>query len=168
MPCTSTEIQFALLSAIDMQRMSHLQVVNKEIYQPTPAKDPIEYGCLDRRLGVCQKTGRCSTCGEDLITCPGHFGFINLCIPVFHIGYFRAIHQILQIICKTCSRVLLKPPERQEYILQLRYPELEPLARDDLFQEIMTKGKRMSECPYCAARNGTSASESEREIACCV
>jgi DNA-directed RNA polymerase III subunit RPC1 len=49
---------------------------------------------------------------------------------------------------------MLKPAERQEYILQLRYPDLEPLARDDLFQDIMTKGKRMHECPFCGAKNG--------------
>jgi DNA-directed RNA polymerase III subunit RPC1 len=54
-----------------MQRLGHLEVVNKEIYQHTPTKDPIEYGVVDRRLGICQKQGRCATCNEDLITCPG-------------------------------------------------------------------------------------------------
>jgi DNA-directed RNA polymerase III subunit RPC1 len=34
--------------------------------------------------------------------CAGHFGYIKLVLPVFHIGYFKAIIAILQEICKVC------------------------------------------------------------------
>lgn len=34
--------------------------------------------------------------------CAGHFGYIKLVLPVFHIGYFKAIISILQEICKVC------------------------------------------------------------------
>ena len=32
--------------------------------------------------------------------CPGHYAHIQLQLPVFHIGYFKAIIQLLQNICK--------------------------------------------------------------------
>ena len=32
--------------------------------------------------------------------CMGHFGHIELELPVFHIGYFKATLNILQRICK--------------------------------------------------------------------
>lgn len=32
--------------------------------------------------------------------CAGHYGYIKLVLPVFHIGYFKAIVSILQEICK--------------------------------------------------------------------
>ena len=32
--------------------------------------------------------------------CEGHFGHIELELPVFHIGYFKATVTILQRICK--------------------------------------------------------------------
>ena len=28
----------------------------------------------------------CATCGENMSECPGHFGHIELAVPVFHIG----------------------------------------------------------------------------------
>ena len=49
----------------------------------------------------------CETCGQKLADCVGHFGYIRLVKPVFHIGYFRNMVQILQCICKKCSAVLL-------------------------------------------------------------
>ena len=31
----------------------------------------------------------CQSCGEKLKTCTGHFGSVDLCLPVFHTGYFK-------------------------------------------------------------------------------
>lgn len=42
----------------------------------------------------------CTTCGQDLTDCPGHFGYIRLALPIFHVGYFNEIINILQCICK--------------------------------------------------------------------
>ena len=60
-------------------------------------------------MGTSQKDQKCHTCGEDLKDCIGHYGYIDLELPVFHVGYFRAIINVLQSICKNCSRILLKP-----------------------------------------------------------
>eukprot|EP00955_Chlamydomonas_euryale_P011314 122097-Chlamydomonas_euryale.AAC.1 len=43
-------------------------------------------------------------------------GYIRLELPVFHIGYFRNTVQILQCICKECSRVLLPDEERKQWL----------------------------------------------------
>ena len=32
--------------------------------------------------------------------CVGHFGYIKLALPVFHIGFFKHVLSILQVICK--------------------------------------------------------------------
>jgi hypothetical protein len=39
-----------------------------------------------------------------LATCIGHYGFIDLELPVFHVGYFRSCINILQVICKVSTR----------------------------------------------------------------
>ena len=41
--------------------------------------------------------------------------YIELELPVFHIGYYKALHTTLQCVCKTCSRVLLPNEERAKY-----------------------------------------------------
>jgi DNA-directed RNA polymerase III subunit RPC1 len=53
------------------------------------------------------KGGHCETCNEDYKTCPGHFGFVKLALPIFHVGYFRSIIVVLQTICKVCVCVCL-------------------------------------------------------------
>jgi len=57
------------------------------------------------------------TCKLQLTECSGHYGYINLGLPVFHIGYFKHTISVLQCVCKTCSRVLLKDTEggKREY-----------------------------------------------------
>ena len=51
-----------------------------------PERVPVESGVLDRRLGISSKQAACQTCGQKLAECAGHFGYIRLELPVFHIG----------------------------------------------------------------------------------
>ena len=50
--------------------------------------------------GTSQKDANCDMCGKSLAECIGHYGYIDLELPVFHVGYFRSIVVILQNICK--------------------------------------------------------------------
>lgn len=43
-------------------------------------------------------------------------GYIKLELPVFHIGYFKTMMKTLQCICKSCSKVLLLPDDRQRFL----------------------------------------------------
>ena len=49
------------------------------------------------------KAANCETCGKNLVACVGHYGYIDLELPVFHVGYFRRTINILQMICKVMS-----------------------------------------------------------------
>ena len=68
---------------------------------------PCGGGLLDFKLGPLDNSS-CISCLKNFKECSGHFGFLKLFLPVFNIGYLKAIHGILQIICKNCSRILLK------------------------------------------------------------
>ena len=50
--------------------------------------------------GTSEKDNNCETCGKPLAECTGHYGYIDLELPVFHVGYFRMTITILQKICK--------------------------------------------------------------------
>ena len=56
--------------------------------------------------GISQKDASCETCGKALADCIGHYGYIDLELPVFHVGYFRNIIIILQNICKVLLTLL--------------------------------------------------------------
>lgn len=50
--------------------------------------------------GTSQKDANCDMCGKALAECIGHYGYIDLELPVFHVGYFKSIITILQNTCK--------------------------------------------------------------------
>jgi len=43
---------------------------------------------------------RCETCKQEMLECPGHFGYMKLALPIYHIGFFGDVINILQCICK--------------------------------------------------------------------
>lgn len=148
-----SHISFGMMSDEEMQKASHLSVVNRELYQGAE-RSPIPFGVLDRRLGTSSKSLQCDTCGEKMADCPGHFGDIQLELPVFHVGYFKAITTILQNICKSCSKVLLSREDRQFFLTKLRNPLLEALQKKAILKKINEKCRRQVTCLYCGSRNG--------------
>ena len=88
-------IRFGTLSAEEVTRVAELHVSERNLYQ-MPDRRPLPNGILDSRLGTSDKKGECATCHGKLADCAGHFGYIKLELPVFHIGYFKATVSILQ------------------------------------------------------------------------
>lgn len=113
---------------------------------------------LTRRLLQIQPQDRvCTTCGEPLKTCTGHFGVVSLCLPVFHTGYFKQILNILQSICKQCSRILLPPAVRRRFLVQMRSVRGDLFLKKALIKQVLeTCKKQIKEpCACCNAKNGT-------------
>ena len=60
--------------------------------------------------GTSEKNAFCETCGLNAVDCVGHYAYIKLVVPVFHIGYFKHTIGILQCICKVCFLFLSTVP----------------------------------------------------------
>lgn len=119
-----------------------------------PERRPQPNGVLDPRLGISSKRATCETCGQMLADCTGHFGYIKLELPVFHIGYFRSTMQILQCVCKCCGRVLLSDNERRVAARKFRNSSMERVRRENLFKRVLDRCKRVRICPHCGETNG--------------
>ena len=85
-PQKIAQLQFGLLSAAEIQRIAEFQVTSRELFS-MPSRTPAMGGCLDPRLGVSDKFSLCATCKRKLQECAGHYGYIRLALPVFHIGF---------------------------------------------------------------------------------
>lgn len=114
---SSKKLQFSTLTAQDVVRISEFQVTHRDLYTTTD-RAPVKDGVLDRRLvssspstcsttcglyllqGTSEKNAFCETCGLNAVDCVGHYAYIKLVVPVFHIGYFKHTIAILQCICK--------------------------------------------------------------------
>ncbi|KAG1766514.1 hypothetical protein EV702DRAFT_1256806 [Suillus placidus] len=152
-PKVIKQLQFSLLNAQDTVRISEFQVTHRDLYTPTD-RLPVKDGVLDRRLGTTEKNAFCETCGLNSVDCVGHYAYIKLVVPVFHIGYFKHTIAILQAICKTCARVLLEEPDRRTYLKRFRRPGLENIHRQALCKQVNTMARKVVYCPYCSATNG--------------
>jgi DNA-directed RNA polymerase III subunit RPC1 len=75
----------------------------------------------------------CQTCKKKLTDCAGHFGYIQLELPVFHAGYFKHTLTIMQCICKKCSRVLVPPANRAKMLKSMQNPRIDALMRGGLY-----------------------------------
>lgn len=145
-------MQFSISSPEEIQQESQLRIVSKNLYQAQ--RQPVPYGVLDKRMGVSSKDSTCDTCGQGLNECIGHFGYLDLALPVFHIGHFRSTINILQMICKSCSHVMLKEADKKMYEKKLLNPNFSYLAKKALHGQILNKAKKSTKCPNCDATNG--------------
>ncbi|RXK37437.1 DNA-directed RNA polymerase III subunit RPC1 [Tremella mesenterica] len=149
-------IQFQPFTPKDIVRISEVEVsvadlyVNNEDGSRTTAKD----GPLDGRMGPNEKGRRCLTCGEEPAKCVGHYGFIKLALPVFHIGYFRPTINMLSCICKTCSRILLPRQERETFLRRFRHANIDSRQRTSANKSVLTLCKKQNICAHCGAANG--------------
>eukprot|EP00232_Nephroselmis_pyriformis_P008411 CAMPEP_0182876754 /NCGR_PEP_ID=MMETSP0034_2-20130328/14327_1 /TAXON_ID=156128 /ORGANISM="Nephroselmis pyriformis, Strain CCMP717" /LENGTH=1384 /DNA_ID=CAMNT_0025009559 /DNA_START=143 /DNA_END=4294 /DNA_ORIENTATION=- len=146
-------ISFGLMSAQEIVKSAEFHVFERNLYQ-MPQRIPLPNGILDPRLGTSDKKGECQTCKGKLTDCAGHYGYIKLELPVFHIGYFKNVVSILQCICKTCARVLLPEEERRGYLRRFRNPRMEILQRRALYKKLADRCKRNKRCPRCGANQG--------------
>lgn len=121
-------IEFGMMGGDEITRAASLEICNRELYR-MGTRVPTPYGVLDLRLGVSNKTDTCGTCHRKLADCAGHFGVLRLELPVFHIGFLRATVDLLQCICRTCSRVLLSPDQRKGYLRLMRNPRMDALRK---------------------------------------
>ena len=129
-------------------------MTERNLYQ-MPERAPLPGGVLDRRLGTSDKKMECATCKGRLTECAGHFGYVKLVLPVFHIGYFKHVVQILQCICKGCGRALLPEDDRRRFLRRCRRPGAEPVAKKALLKQVVERCKRVRTCPHCGDLNGT-------------
>lgn len=143
----------------DIVNQAVLEVSDRNVYDLAPAADNTRtltaHGPMDIHMGVSSKTAKCGTCREGLDKCNGHFGHIKLALPAFHVGYLKHIIEVLNCICKDCSRVLLDEVERRRFLRSMRRPDMDNLQRSGISKKIMEECRKKKLCPYCGALNGT-------------
>ncbi|KAL6650947.1 hypothetical protein ACP70R_009872 [Stipagrostis hirtigluma subsp. patula] len=144
-------IRFSVFSGSEIRKSAEVQVWNNRIYGQD--MKPVPNGLLDKRMGAANKLGECSTCHGSFAECPGHFGYLKLALPVFNVGFFNCILDVLKCICKNCSRVLLVEKDRREYLKKMRNPRADALQKSAIMKKVRDKCK-LSCCPRCEYRNG--------------
>lgn len=99
-------VQFGILSPDEIRQMAVCKIESSETYDRGKPKIG---GLSDPRLGTIDRHTKCETCAGSMTECPGHFGYLELAKPMFHIGFFknRPFHLalcLLQLFPMSCGR----------------------------------------------------------------
>ena len=130
---TIKSVQFGILNDESIKNISVAEITSSELYEKG---FPIIGGLYDLRMGTTDKQFKCQTCNCDVIDCPGHFGHIELCEPLYNILYFKTICKILQCVCMKCSNLLYD----QE--ITLKKPQ-------NILKFLINNIKKNKICPIC-------------------
>jgi DNA-directed RNA polymerase III subunit RPC1 len=146
------KIQFGALNPRDIAQLSVVEVSHHELYK-RPQRIPRKFGPMDPLLGVPDKTSLCGSCGRDINKCPGHFGHIQLVLPVFHIGFIKHIASILNCVCKQCSKLLLSSDDKAKILTAQRSSKCDQNMRIMLLKRVVEICKKTQTCPSCGELN---------------
>jgi DNA-directed RNA polymerase subunit A' len=138
-------IEFNLLSPDEMRKLAVTKVISADTYDEDGF--PIEMGLMDPRLGTIDPGLRCKTCGQKVDLCPGHFGYIDLAMPVVHVGFTKTILKCLQLTCKECGKVLVEDGDRNALLEKIESgtdPHVVQKTLDNLTNNVEA-------CPHCGA-----------------
>lgn len=143
-------IKFGVLAPAEIRRLSVMEITTDETYDQDGLAVP--GGIMDTHLGTIEPRQRCKTCGNLPDKCPGHFGHIELPVPVIHVSFAREIEHVLQSTCRQCGRILLPNDRTGHYRERMReYEELYGIVPFQIFDQIKDEIRRSNRCPHCGA-----------------
>ena len=148
------KIEFSLLSPNEIRKMSATKVITADTYDDDGF--PIAMGLMDPRLGVIEPGLRCKTCGQRVgkDKCPGHFGHIDLAMPVIHVGLIKTIRNCLRSTCRECGHLLLTDKQREEYFEELKKYNQEGRNTTYLLKQVIKDCVKAEKCIRCGREVG--------------
>jgi DNA-directed RNA polymerase subunit A' len=144
-------IRFSLLSPNEIRKLSAVEIQAADTYDEDGV--PIVSGLMDGRLGTLEPRQKCKTCGNTALTCPGHFGHIELSQPAVHVSFGKLVHRFLSVTCRSCGRILLNNEKITRYRSQIEDEKKRlSIVPDTVYENITKDAKKSQECPHCGAK----------------
>ena len=104
-PKRIAQIRFGLMDPLEIRKMSAVEVKTADTYKDDG--HAYKQGLMDPHMGVIEPGLVCPTDNCQYQDSPGHFGHIQLELPVIHIGFVNLIKTALKATCNSCSHILL-------------------------------------------------------------
>jgi len=142
-------LEFAVLSPNEIRNMSATKIITADTYDDDGF--PITMGLMDQKLSVIEPGLRCKTCGLKVgkDKCPGHFGHIDLAMPVVHVGFVKTIRNCLRATCRKCGKILIPDKQKEEYKKTIEKNRLEGRDNSFIFKSIISECTKIEACSRC-------------------
>lgn len=99
-----SKISFSPINPSVIKKYSSCKVISTDLY--TKNREPKFEGINDTRMGTTDHNIKCDTCQSEIDECPGHFGHIELCSPIYNPIFISKLVMILNVFCSLCSNLL--------------------------------------------------------------
>ncbi len=107
-------IQISILSEEEWRKLSVCTVTKATSSSTSKSK---EGTLFDERMGSITAGMVCQTCHAHETQCSGHFGLIELPVPVYNKLFVKHIEKLLRCLCLECGRLRLQPNQLASYQL---------------------------------------------------
>ena len=158
-------INFGVYSAEEIKRMAVCKINSSKLIDDNSKKTINEDGEIlllenyknnkskigtvyDERMGTIDHKQNCETCKLSFKECPGHFGYIDLSIPILHPLYIKEICQFLKCFCHHCYNFILSEDLLKLYDI-LQYKKI------SRFKKILNKIEKIDICYICNMKQYT-------------
>ncbi|CAI6004571.1 unnamed protein product [Closterium sp. NIES-65] len=98
-------VGFGFYTADEVRAISVRRITNPLLFDGL--RSPAAGGLYDPALGPVDKSDVCVTCQLGYFHCPGHFGHLELALPVYHPLLFSLLVKLLRCVCLRCHHLKL-------------------------------------------------------------
>ncbi|GJQ80589.1 putative DNA-dependent RNA polymerase [Trypoxylus dichotomus] len=112
-------IIFSVFTEEDIKKLSVLKICSTVTFDALGY--PVSGGLYDKCLGPLSERGDpCGTCFQNIYQCPGHYGHIELPLPVINPVFSKIIATILKITCFNCFRIQIPESIKHSLSVQMK------------------------------------------------
>jgi len=108
---------FSIWTKDAIKKISIKKVTEPKSFEKAGAMHPD--GLYSPAFGSIKRFESCYTCGLNFVECPGHYGHIELSVPVFHPMLVQTMYQILSKCCLECFHFRLSQSLLKLFLAQM-------------------------------------------------
>ena len=153
-----SSVSFGVYTDDEVRQRSVCEITSSATYDAL--RNALPRGLYDPLLGPTSSSSidgnhACVTCGQVQSLCPGHFGHIELCVPLMHPLFFPKLLTLMRMKCLACHEFRLAKRQCQIYAAKLHLIDVgragEALSLDE---ELSSAARGASESLAGERRNG--------------
>ncbi|KAF2896564.1 hypothetical protein ILUMI_09614 [Ignelater luminosus] len=144
------KIAFSVFSSEDIKSLSVIKIYTPLTFDALG--HPLPGGLYDKCLGpLTDRSEPCGTCFKNMYFCPGHFGYIELPLPVVNPVFHKTVASILKITCLSCYNIQM--PNHVKYCLSIQMKLLnhglitDAVDIETTFQSLGAENKNLENFP---------------------
>ncbi|XP_062856932.1 DNA-directed RNA polymerase I subunit RPA1 [Trichomycterus rosablanca] len=148
---------FGMFSPEEIRKLSIKGITNPLLLDNVGNAAP--NGLYDLSLGPADLKEICTTCMQDFNTCPGHFGHIDLHLPVYNPFLFDKLYMLIRGSCLSCHT--LTCPRAAIHLLVCQLKLLDVGAMKEVCELQVVLNQFLDDCPQAS---GTEIQEALEEF----